>query len=180
MTDYERFKAIIRHINKPINSIAKEIGVSQPSLKSCVDGNNNPSFDTIQKLILKYPEINSNWLLSGKGEMLLNDETKMTEKKVVTDILNNSKKINFLYQKIIDVSILLKEHSGEVFTSDNYTEIAADILNEHSRDWTEKLTSYNMNEKISYNKYMKQDIDLLYEMFFEKFKFLYKTMRGIN
>ena len=48
----QRIKEIIEASGKTINSYAATVGVSQPTLKACVDGSNNPSFDTLQKLSL--------------------------------------------------------------------------------------------------------------------------------
>ena len=46
------------------------IGVSQPTLKACVDGNNAPRFDTLQKILIANPMISAEWLMRGEGRML--------------------------------------------------------------------------------------------------------------
>jgi len=175
-TDNERLKKIIENIGKPINFIAKEIGVSQPSLKACVDGNNKPSFDTIQKLILVYPDINSNWLLTGKGEMLLNTEIKITDIEIANDIINNSRQIGYLYQKIVDVDILIKEHLN-IIEKDDFVEMAAEVLN--NVRWV-KWNDYNISGKRLHNEELKKTVKLFTEIFFDRFKVLYNTMCGYN
>lgn len=45
----QRIKEIIEASGKTINSYAATVGVSQPTLKACVDGSNNPSFDITTK-----------------------------------------------------------------------------------------------------------------------------------
>ena len=45
------------------------IGVQRSSISHIISGRNKPSFDFIQKLLAKYPRLNSEWLILGKGEM---------------------------------------------------------------------------------------------------------------
>jgi transcriptional regulator with XRE-family HTH domain len=44
------------------------IGVQRSSISHILSGRNKPSFDFIHKILLKYPEIDANWLLTGKGD----------------------------------------------------------------------------------------------------------------
>lgn len=70
----QRIKRIIENSGKTINSYASIIGVSQPTLKACVDGSNNPSFDTLQKILKGNPIISAEWLMRGTGNMLLTEQ----------------------------------------------------------------------------------------------------------
>jgi hypothetical protein len=159
--------------------VAKEIGISQPTLKACVDGNNKPSFDTIQKLILTYPFINSVWLITGKGEMLLTNEIKTTEIEIVNEIINNTRQINYLYQRIVDIDILIKEYLKTIESHD-FVEPAAEVLNNLTRQYPQAWKDFNISEKRLHNEKLKEAVRLLQEMFFDRFKVLYKTMRGFK
>lgn len=64
----ERIKFIIVESKLTVNLFAKKIGVSQPTLKSIVDGNTKPSFDTLEKILKSYP-IDAQWLILGIGQM---------------------------------------------------------------------------------------------------------------
>ena len=55
------------------------IGVSRGTLESST----GITEDVVAKFIAKYPEINPEWLLTGKGEMLLSGETKKGKKDCV-------------------------------------------------------------------------------------------------
>lgn len=72
----QRIKEIIDLSGKTINAYAMEIGVSQPSLKACVDGDNNPRFDTLQKILKGNPMISAEWLMRGIGDMFLSGDVK--------------------------------------------------------------------------------------------------------
>jgi transcriptional regulator with XRE-family HTH domain len=46
---------------------ASEIGISASSLHHIVSGRNNPSLEVIQKILERFPQINAEWLINGKG-----------------------------------------------------------------------------------------------------------------
>lgn len=48
---------------------AEVIGVQRSSISHILSGRNKPSFDMIQSILEKYPKINPDWLILGKGEM---------------------------------------------------------------------------------------------------------------
>jgi transcriptional regulator with XRE-family HTH domain len=48
---------------------ADDIGVQRSSVSHILSGRNNPSFDFIQKILLKYKQVNAEWLLLGNGDM---------------------------------------------------------------------------------------------------------------
>ncbi|MCK4568972.1 MAG: helix-turn-helix transcriptional regulator [Bacteroidales bacterium] len=52
------------------SQFADEIGVQRSSVSHVLSGRNKPSLDFITKIIDSYPEINADWLLTGKGEVL--------------------------------------------------------------------------------------------------------------
>lgn len=74
----QRIKMIVDASGKAVNSYAAMIGVSQPTLKACVDGDNAPRFDTLQKILIANPMISAEWLMRGEGNMLKSDETERT------------------------------------------------------------------------------------------------------
>lgn len=48
---------------------AEIIGVQRSSISHILSGRNKPSFDMIQSILDKYPKVNPDWLLLGKGDM---------------------------------------------------------------------------------------------------------------
>ncbi len=48
---------------------AEIIGVQRSSISHILSGRNKPSFDVIQRMLEKFPKINPDWLLLGKGDM---------------------------------------------------------------------------------------------------------------
>lgn len=49
------------------------IGVQRSSISHIISGRNKPSFDFILKTVNKFPYINAEWLINGKGNMYKDD-----------------------------------------------------------------------------------------------------------
>jgi len=58
------------------SQFADEIGVQRSSVSHVLSGRNNPSLDFITKIIQAYPEVNSDWLLTGIGNMLRDESNE--------------------------------------------------------------------------------------------------------
>jgi transcriptional regulator with XRE-family HTH domain len=57
---------------------ADEIGVQRSSVSHILSGRNNPSYDFIYKILERYKNLNSEWLLMGIGEIY-----KKVEKNII-------------------------------------------------------------------------------------------------
>ena len=64
-----RINLILRAKNITARQFAEEIGIQPSGMSHILGGRNNPSLDFVTKVIRRYPEIDANWLLLGKGEM---------------------------------------------------------------------------------------------------------------
>lgn len=52
------------------SKFADMLSIQRSSISHILSGRNNPGLDILQKIIHTFPEINAEWLLIGKGEML--------------------------------------------------------------------------------------------------------------
>lgn len=132
----ERVKDIIKRFsNDNQASYAISIGVTPTVINNIVGGRmSEPSFQTLLKIIVAYPQISSDWLLLGEGEMLketinpfyndkldtIGNQSNNQQKKTNTygDITANGSNFSLenmvgeqttSYQSNIDVAALLKE-----------------------------------------------------------------------
>ena len=64
-----RINLILRAKNITARQFAEEIGIQPSGMSHILGGRNNPSLDFVGKVLRRYPEIDANWLLLGKGEM---------------------------------------------------------------------------------------------------------------
>ncbi|HAN19858.1 MAG: hypothetical protein A2X13_12830 [Bacteroidetes bacterium GWC2_33_15] len=66
---------------------ADVIGVQRSSISHILSGRNKPSFDFIEKMLIAYPDINAQWLITGKGNMSNNQPDLFSQNQ------NNTAKI---------------------------------------------------------------------------------------
>ncbi len=65
----ERIQQFLAVENKTSAQFAETIGVQPSSVSHILSGRNNPSLDFILKMLAKFPELSTDWLLFGKGAM---------------------------------------------------------------------------------------------------------------
>lgn len=78
----ERIVQLLSHLDLTSAQFADIIGVQRSSISHILSGRNKPSFDFIQKILIKYPEINADWLLTGRGNLLNTVKSENTENNV--------------------------------------------------------------------------------------------------
>lgn len=65
----DRIRALIKLKNLNAAQFADAIGVQRSSISHVLSGRNKPSLEFVQKILKTFPDINSDWLLSGTGEL---------------------------------------------------------------------------------------------------------------
>ena len=71
----DRIKQFIEDQKLTATQFADEIGVQRSSISHVLSGRNHPGYEFIQKMLKKYPFINVEWLMLGKGDMFKSDRT---------------------------------------------------------------------------------------------------------
>lgn len=99
-----RINQLIEKLGFNKSTFAAKIGVSQPIITHITNGRNNPGLEVIQKILLNCPEINPDWLILGRGEMLLNNKLKEQllkdlKSEISASIIILKKEINYLNEK---------------------------------------------------------------------------------
>lgn len=64
-----RINLILKAKNITARQFADAIGIQPSGMSHILGGRNNPSLEFVTKVIKRYPEIDANWLLLGRGEM---------------------------------------------------------------------------------------------------------------
>jgi len=65
----DRLKEILKKENLTSSQFADKIGVQRSSISHILSGRNKPGFEFIQKILLSFPEIDANWLMTGLGKI---------------------------------------------------------------------------------------------------------------
>lgn len=75
----ERISLVLKHYNLQPKDLAEKCGVQRSAISHLINGRNRPSVTFLSSLSDHYPELDTRWLLHGKGNMFTN----------VTDVLPN-------------------------------------------------------------------------------------------
>jgi transcriptional regulator with XRE-family HTH domain len=86
-----RIKKWIENQGLKSSSFADKIGVNRATISHVLSGRNKPSIDFLDKMIRAFPDLNSNWIVSGDGLMHKSDGVKEVVKS------KNIKKIVVFY-----------------------------------------------------------------------------------
>jgi transcriptional regulator with XRE-family HTH domain len=89
----ERIQLILKTKNISASKFADEIGVQRSSISHIVSGRNNPSLDFIQKIIKRFPDINSDWIIFGKGSMYKEPDLFTTSEENKTETAGHNDEI---------------------------------------------------------------------------------------
>ncbi|HOH85039.1 MAG TPA: helix-turn-helix domain-containing protein [Bacteroidales bacterium] len=65
----DRILLVLKIKNLTPSKFADEIGIQRSSMSHIMSGRNMPSLDLITKILGRYPDINSDWLVKGEGPM---------------------------------------------------------------------------------------------------------------
>ena len=69
MYEKERIEQVIKAMNLTARQFAVEIHVQPGTISNMMAGRNNPSLEVMKRIMERYPTLNPEWLIAGRGEM---------------------------------------------------------------------------------------------------------------
>ena len=103
LSSAERLKVILSELKTNKNALSKQLGYSNNvGLTNIESGKYNFSTALANRIITKFPQFNYEWILKGKGTMLINVE-KYSHIQGFLDGLRPMPRLNERIKKIIDV-----------------------------------------------------------------------------
>jgi len=72
--------------------LADILGIQRSGLSHILSGRNKPGFDLIQKLLTKFPSLNADWLITGKGKVY-KESSPSHDNATSTTLFENVEKI---------------------------------------------------------------------------------------
>ncbi len=142
------------------SEFADVLEIDRSRLSHILNGRNNPSLEIVMKILEKFPEINSDWLLFGSGNMLknvensnknsilINEKNKPTTAELdldIPDTYNDDKNLDEQINEEKDIKEEIKEPTNAPLTDKSINE---DNLNLASQNITSEKTVHNINEGI--------------------------------
>ena len=70
-----RLKIFIKNTGKTERAFALSCGIAQNTMSYYLTGQRKPSYEAVEKILIAYPQLSSDWLIRGEGSMLTQDET---------------------------------------------------------------------------------------------------------
>jgi len=75
----DRLQKIMDMENLTPAQFSELMSIQRSAVSHLVSGRNKPSFDLLLKLIQRFPTLNLDWLMTGKGKPYKSSETSMSE-----------------------------------------------------------------------------------------------------
>ncbi len=99
---------------------AEILGVQRSAISHIITGRNKPSYDLINKILSKFPSLNSEWLITGKGDMyraakqrsLFDFEPEISTKKNIVEptvqksIIDTNTSVNSSKKELINQNLM--------------------------------------------------------------------------
>lgn len=101
----ERIKTIITHYDLSIRAFAIKCGLKDNTLTNQLNGVRELSLATVNAILSTFEDVSSEWLLRGKGTMLLSDVEH--ERNIIPD--SNMERMNRLVDTIATLQGALNE-----------------------------------------------------------------------
>lgn len=113
----DRINKLIKYKKMSASQFADLIGVQRSSISHVLSGRNKPSLDFITKITVAFPEINTDWLLTGIGNMLHEERHDLLQADAKPDqkiMENESVDMDRLEQKFAEIPKIVskKEKAG--------------------------------------------------------------------
>lgn len=86
MQVHERISALMEAKKLSVSTLAHIIGKTEKVVYNYREGKNEPTVGVFERIILKYPDINAQWLLTGYGSMIVPapDPSALSEPPMIT------------------------------------------------------------------------------------------------
>ena len=105
----ERIQVVIDSHKLSAGEFALKIGVQRSSVSHVLSGRNKPGFDFLEKIILSFPRVDAEWLLTGKKSQKQNS-SHVVDQSVKSDVkaMNSTK-------KVVKIAFFYEDSSFEMF-----------------------------------------------------------------
>jgi transcriptional regulator with XRE-family HTH domain len=95
MSDKNRIEKVMLHYDMTSSQFAAEIGIQSSTLSHILNNRNNPSLDVLKKILSRFTEISSDWLILGQGSMLRQE--KHSKEPTLFDSIEETSSLSGLY-----------------------------------------------------------------------------------
>ena len=142
----ERIMLILKTQDLSSSQFADEIGVQRSSISHILSGRNNPSLEFVTKILKRFPDLQSDWLIFGKGPMY-KDSSISFDNKLESSSFNKEPDLFDLPIEDNIPEIKIQAEIEETFIENKIEEnISANT--ELKKEQTEKENIYDMYKEV--------------------------------
>ena len=147
-----RISELITYYNLTISSFSREIGLNSPAtIQKIINYNRNGSPKTTGKILSRFPDVNYQWLVTGRGQMIKsenvnqknnNEDLTITSSQIINYIeksVNNFIETAAVKNKELLVNVLQK-------TGEGLHKQAMQMLDERILNLSDRVNSYMENK----------------------------------
>lgn len=87
----ERFKQLLEEKNLTATRFASMIKVNASAMSHILNGRSKPGFDVLDKIAQAFPDVNLNWLISGKGNIFNSTKNGIQSRPVQKELFEEKK-----------------------------------------------------------------------------------------
>ena len=120
-----RLKQFLAAENITQAQFADNLNVVRASVSHVLSGRNNPGFDFIKAMMAKYPRLNIEWLIFGKGKMYKDMESPKEKEDTVMDsgelfpVIEPEVSVRIPETALLDTMFVPEQSSNEINDLDN-------------------------------------------------------------
>lgn len=142
----ERILLLMKARGMNPTQFADEIGVQRSSISHILSGRNNPSLDIITKILNRFSDVDSNWLVLGKGSLVAKSAQESMAEKNIEFSKPSETKISEFSDSLFDD---IQEEKPMNLSNNNIEDLKRKIeMLEHSASF-EKEEVKHVNENIN-------------------------------
>ena len=106
-----RIMQLISALNMSARQFDMSIGTANGYILRMQKNNASVGSDVIERIVKEYPQINLVWLITGKGEMFVEDNTKTKVRSIaeIEDFIDNKLKSQLSEEKKLFLDEILRE-----------------------------------------------------------------------
>ncbi|MDP3437007.1 MAG: helix-turn-helix transcriptional regulator [Bacteroidales bacterium] len=134
--------------------LADILGIQRSGLSHILSGRNKPGFDLIQKLLTKFPSLNADWLITGKGKVYKESSPSHDTSVSSTLFANIEKNIEEVTLRNPSLSPEVKEINSSLGTSqlyENSINQSIDRSDQEKRSLRKIIMIYSDNSFVEYH-----------------------------
>jgi transcriptional regulator with XRE-family HTH domain len=97
----KRLEKILEYYSLTAAAFAEEIDFNRSTISHLLSGRNKPSLEFIMKLYQKFPEVDMDWLLFGKGSFPSTSENNLEKNQIEKTVVSEMKTMDLFSKENI-------------------------------------------------------------------------------